>query len=226
MKIIQTILFVLASIAFLTQIGRHAHQIFFGTERSVLDRFETDYADRQKALGERDDGVLLDNYREANETIRVLEKGVKRDALEDLRRANQEKYDLRDSLRTEIQEREHRRRQLRDIWVYSSFGILLVFVGAAVYRGVSIWGGFGIVVAGFSELEYWASPTFFGGAADAEFHTLLINKLVLSLVALGLLYGFWALRNIIPNQSAEPTRTSGTPPAGAGDRASGARGSL
>jgi len=29
-----------------------------------------------------------------------------------------------------------------------------------------------------------------------------------------------------PNQAAEPTRTSGTPPADAGDRASGARGSL
>jgi len=40
---------------------------------------------------------------------------------------------------------------------------------------------------------------------------------------------FW--RRIIsginaPNQAAEPTRTSGTPPADAGDRASGARGSL
>ena len=30
----------------------------------------------------------------------------------------------------------------------------------------------------------------------------------------------------LPNQAAEPTRTSGTPPADAGDRASGARGSL
>ena len=30
----------------------------------------------------------------------------------------------------------------------------------------------------------------------------------------------------LPNKAAEPTRTSGTPPADAGDRASGARGSL
>ena len=32
-------------------------------------------------------------------------------------------------------------------------------------------------------------------------------------------------RKSSPNQAAEPTRTSGTPPADAGDRASGARGS-
>jgi hypothetical protein len=223
MKIIQIILFVLASIAFLTQIGRHAHQVVYGTERSVLDRFETDFADRQKALEQKDDGVLLDNYREANEHIRALEKGVKHDALEDLRRENVEKYDLRDSLRTEIQEREQRRRQLRDIWIYSAFGILLIFVGAAVYRGGAIWAGFAVVVTGFSELEYWASPTFFGGAADAEFHTLLINKLILSLIALALLYAFWAIRNL-PNHAPNPKASAITPAADAPVAPAGSRG--
>src|SRR3990172_12928245 len=149
MKTIQIILFVAANIIFLTQIGRHGHQVLYGTERSVLERYESDFADKQKALEQKDDNVLLENYREANDQVRVLEKGVKYDALQDLRRENQEKYDLRDSLRTEIQERENRRRQLRDIWIYSFFGIVLIAGGAFVYRRGMVWPGFATVIAGF-----------------------------------------------------------------------------
>jgi len=196
MKTFQVILFLAASIIFLTQIGRHAHQVVYGTERSVLERYDSDFADKQKALEQKDETILLEEYRVANQQVRDLEKGVKHDDLEDLRRANSDKYDLRNSLRSEIQEREHRRRELRDIWLYSGFGILLVGVGAVLYRRGVIWPGFAIVITGFSELEYWASPTFFGGAADAEFQILLVNKLVLSAIALALLYVFWSLRNL------------------------------
>ena len=56
-------------------------------------------------------------------------------------------------------------------------------------------GAFAVMLAGFVEVEYWASPTFFGGGAYGEFHQLLIQKLVLTTLALAAVYGFWAMRN-------------------------------
>jgi hypothetical protein len=223
MKTLQIILFLAANLIFLTQIGRHAHQAVFGTERSVLTRYDTDFADKERARLEKNDQVLLEEYRSANEAVRTLEKGVKREGLDDLRRANTEKYDLRDSLRDEIQERERRRREVRDVWLYSGFGILLIAIGSVVYRKGVLWPGLGAVIAGFVELEYWASPTFFGGAGDSEFRFLLVNKLILSLIALLLLYVFWSLRSW-PNKSLQPTPTAVMPPAGAGDHARRGRG--
>lgn len=43
-----------------------------------------------------------------------------------------------------------------------------------------------LVIAGFSEIIYWTSPTFLG-AVTKEFDRLLVNKLALSLVSLALL---------------------------------------
>jgi hypothetical protein len=72
---------------------------------------------------------------------------------------------------------------------------MLILSGGAIYLRGGLWSGFAVLVTGFIELEYWASPTFFGGAGDTEFRLLLINKLVLSILAFLLLCAFWRLKD-------------------------------
>lgn len=208
MKVLQIILFLIGNVVFLAQIGRHAHQIFFGTEHSIVEQYESDFSERERAKAQKNEAVLLEEYRLANETVRALEKGVKSDAQSDLRREHTEEYDLRNSLRNELQERERRQRELRDVWLYSLFGLALIGAGAVTYFRGAYWAGFAVLVTGFIEMEYWASPTFFGGAADAEFRVLLINKFIISLIAFVLLQGFWALQFKGLNRSV-PARSGG-----------------
>jgi hypothetical protein len=64
-----------------------------------------------------------------------------------------------------------------------------------------------------------------GNPTDFYLRNLLRSWLLFVALCGGLL-GLIACEFRKPNKAAEPTRTSGTPPADAGDRASGARGSL
>ena len=77
--------------------------------------------------------------------------------------------------------------ELRDTWVYSGYGILLILIGFFAYQRNQLWIGVALAIAGFSILEYWASPPWFSGA-ESEFRSLLWSKTVLTIFALGLLY--------------------------------------
>lgn len=190
MKPLQITLFLIANIIFITQSARDFHQLVFGAEASVLDQF---HPEKQKARAEKKTEVLIAAYREATDQIRNLEQGKKYKEVEDIRQEHNELYKNRDALRSEISEREQRSREFRDLWLFSGFGIALIVAGAFLYRAYYVWPGFSILVSGFTLLEYWASPTFFGGATS-EFHALLVSKTLLTLLALGLLYGFWRMR--------------------------------
>lgn len=188
MKTLQITLFLIANVIFITQSGRHLHQLVFGAEPSVLDRFDTEKA---KARSEKQMQVLVDDYAATLGEIRTLEKGRKNPEVSDIRQVHFELYERSDALKSEISDREHKARELRDLWIFSVFGIMLILLGSFVYKRHAMWPGFAVLVTGFCVLEYWSSPTYFGGGAYAEFHQLLVSKTILTLAALVALYLFW-----------------------------------
>jgi hypothetical protein len=200
MKPLIITLFLIANTIFITQSGRHVHELFFGAQASVLDEFDSE---KQQARSEKQTDVLLADLRVATEEIRTLEKGKKHSEVEDLRQEHTDLYEKRDALKAEISEREGRSRELRDLWLFSGFAVALILGGTMLYQRSMVWPGLALLISGFGILEYWASPTYFGGAA-AEFHQLLVGKTILTLLALILLYVFWNLKEGL-NQTLQPT---------------------
>ena len=196
MKPLQITLFIIANIIFITQIGRHVHQLIWGSESSILDQFDPEIA---KARSEKDTEVLVDEYRKVNEEIRALEKGKGLKEVQDIQQEHGDIYHKKGALRVEIYEREAKKREFRDVWIFTGFGAALIVIGVVLYRLRAIWAGLSIVIAGFTVFEYWASPPFFSGAG-AEFHVLLVSKTVLTFIALAALYGVWGLIRICPDE--------------------------
>jgi hypothetical protein len=191
MKPLQITLFVIANVIFITQAGRHVHQMFFGIRPSALDEF---VPERKSAQGEQSFETLVAEYRTVHVEILAKQKGKNHSELSDFRAQNQELIQKRDAVKNEIEERERRTKELRDLWLFSCFAIFLIVGGTVLYKAGAVWPGFSIVLTGFGVLEYWSSPTFFGGAL-AEFHALLLGKIFLTLVSLIFLYAFWLLKD-------------------------------
>lgn len=201
MKTLQITLFFIANVIFITQSGRHIHQLRYGTESSVLDRFD---AEKSKARSEKQMQVLVDDYAATSIEIRALEKGRKNSEATDIRQEHSDLYEKLDALKSEISDREHKAKELRDLWIFSAYGLSLILLGSIVYLRGTIWPGLAVLVTGFCILEYWSSPTYFGGGAYSEFHQLLVSKTILTLSALVALYLFWRKRDAIPPTGPSP----------------------
>ena len=197
MKPLQITLFIIANIIFITQSGRDVHQLIWGSEPSILDQFDPE---QTKARSEKKTEVLVDEYRKVNEEIRALEKGQGWKEVQDIRQGHEDLYQKKGALQSEISERETKRREFRDVWIFTGFGAALIVLGVALYRSRAVWAGLSIVIAGFTVFEYWASPSFFSGAG-AEFHALLVSKTVLTFIALAALYIVRRLIQICPDET-------------------------
>jgi hypothetical protein len=201
MKPLQITLFIIANVIFITQSGRDVHQLVWGSEPSILDQFDPEMT---KARSEKKTEVLVDEYRNVNEQVRALEKGKGWKEVQDIRQEHEELYQKKEALHSEISERETKKREFRDVWIFTALGAALIVLGTVLYHLRIIWPGLSIVIAGFTIFEYWASPSFFGGAG-AEFHALLVSKTVLTLVALVSLYVVWRIMKV--NTSISPNET-------------------
>jgi hypothetical protein len=197
MKALQITLFILANIVFITQSGRDVHQLIWGSQPSILDQFDLEKAN---ARSEKKAEVLVAEYRSVNDEIRALEKGKGWKEVQDIQQEHQDLYQKKEALHSEISERETKKREFRDVWIFTAFGAVLVVLGTVLYRLRVVWPGLSIVIAGFTVFEYWASPSFFGGAG-AEFHALLVSKTVLTFIALIALYIVWRLIRISPDET-------------------------
>jgi hypothetical protein len=184
MKLLQITLFIIANVVFITQSGRDLHQLIFGAQPSILDQFDPEMT---KARSEKNMDVLVDEYRAVNDEILALEKGKGWKEVQDAQREHNDLYLKKNALNAEISEREEKRRELRDIWIFTAFGTTLIILGTLLYRWRAVWPGLSIVIAGFSVFEYWVSPPLFGGAGQ-EFHAVLVSKTVLIVIALVGLY--------------------------------------
>lgn len=202
MKPLQITLFIIANIIFITQSGRDVHQLIWGSEPSILDQFDPE---KTKARSEKNTEVLVNEYRNVNEQILGLEKGKGWKEVQDIRQEHEELYQKKGALHSEISEREAKKREFRDLWIFTAFGAALIVLGVVLYHQRMMWPGLSIVIAGFTIFEYWASPSFFGGAG-AEFHALLVSKTVLTLVALASLYVVWRVMKVNTRISPDETK--------------------
>ena len=184
MTTLRITLFIIGNVLFFSQLARDIHHIVWGVETSVFDEFNPE---RNKARSEASLTTLLDEYRKTRIQTDALEKTKTWDETQQLRRDNKELYDRHEELKSEITQREQMSRELRDTWAYSGFAITLIIIGFMCFQRRSHWTGVALALSGFTILEYWASPPFFGGA-PVEFRALLWTKTFLTVVALVLLY--------------------------------------
>jgi hypothetical protein len=202
MKPLQITLFIIANIIFITQSGRDVHQLIWGSQPSILDQFDSE---KTKARSEKNTEVLVNEYRNVNGEIVGLEKGKGSKEVQDVRQEHEELYQKKEALHSEISERETKKREFRDLWIFTAFGAALIVLGTILYHNRMIWQGLSVVIAGFAVFEYWVSPSFFGGAG-AEFHALLVSKTALTLVALGSLYAVWRAMKVSAGISQDETK--------------------
>lgn len=196
MKKLQITLFLLASLVLLTQTIRHVHLYFFelSSNTSALDPFESHYQIKKEVEEERSTRVLVAEFGLTQSHIKELEKGKTKEELEALKKAEADLYEKNSRLRREVEERERRLREIRDLWLFCGAGLGLILLGGVLYLKQAVWLGMSLIISGFSELLWWSSPAFSGGGASAEYELLLLNKIILSAIGLGLLYLGWYFR--------------------------------
>jgi hypothetical protein len=95
-------------------------------------------------------------------------------------------------LSSELQQREQMSEKLRDTWVFYIAGMLLVMLGVFLYARGARWLGTALVIPGLLELMWWSAPTFSMGGALLEYQALLLNKIVLTIIALVIVIGLWS----------------------------------
>lgn len=193
MKKLQITLFLLASLVLLTQTVRHVHLYFFelSSNASALDPFESNYQIKKEVTEERSTKVLVAEFGVTQAKIKELEKDKTKEELEELKKTESDLYEKNSRLRSEVEDRERRLREIRDLWIFCAAGLGFILLGGVFYLKQAVWMGLSLILAGFAELIWWSSPSFSGGGANAEYELLLLNKIVISLISLGLLYLAW-----------------------------------
>lgn len=109
-----------------------------------------------------------------------------------LRQENAELYSRQQALSSELRQREMMSEKLRDTWVFYIAGLVLVMLGALLYARGARWLGVALVIPGLLEMTWWSAPTFSMGGAQLEYQALLLNKIVLTIIALAIVIGLWS----------------------------------
>lgn len=191
MKGLQVTFLIILSCMLSTQAVRHVHQYIFGYEESIIASVE-EFSEMKKEIRlEASTNDLLAEYEASQKEMRQLRESDKLVAPHELRRLNPELFARSNALRKELQQRESMARELRDIWIFSIAGFILIGLGSLLYsRGYS-WIAMSLILPGFLELIYWSSPSFSLGGALQEYELLLVNKIILTVIAFVLLYWLW-----------------------------------
>jgi hypothetical protein len=186
MKALQRTLAILACLFLVIQAVRHAYVLWLEPRNSVLDKYDRPLRDEIAAARSVDELLArYDPVRKEVDRVKADRRAADpRASFEELQ--DTEPFKSEASLREAIQSWEERAKEIHSLRFYWLVGLILVLVGAASYLRLNAWVGMTLLIAGFSELIYWTSPTFLG-AVTKEFDRLVVNKLVLSLVALALL---------------------------------------
>jgi hypothetical protein len=185
-KALQRTLAILACLFLVLQTVRHAYVLWLEPRNSVLDKYDQPLRDEIAAARSVDELVArYDPIRKEVDRVKADQRAA------DPKGAFQEDQDTEPfrseaSLREAIQSWEERAKEIHSLRFYWLVGVVLVVLGAASYLRINPWLGMTLLIAGFSEIIYWTSPTFLGAVTN-EFDRLLVNKLVLSVVSLVLL---------------------------------------
>jgi len=197
MKGLQLTCFILFAAVLSTQTLRHLHLHVFSDEPASrfagpMEQQLSDFAD--DARREASTRALEAEYEASKAEIQQLQKAEPGVEIVKLRRQHRELFDRNEALAQELSERMQRQRQVRDVWLFSIAGYGLIGLGTLCYWRNYHWEGMSLLLPGFLELTWWSAPAFSLGGAMQEYELLLVNKIILSLVALTLLYLLWLLQ--------------------------------
>jgi hypothetical protein len=177
---------------------RHIYHLWLEPRSSVLDEFKGDV---QSAIGSASQVQdLLKRYRPAHEAVRKLQEQNRGKSPDAWRFEDQEPFKSEAALRQAIEEWEQKQRDLFEMRVYWSFGLIGAILGLIVHRKASQWLGLAFLITGVAEMIWWCSPTWFS-QATAETQRLLGNKLALSLTTMLLFMGTARLLGLLKNDA-------------------------
>lgn len=198
MRNLQIVFFVILACIFSTQAIRHAHHFVFAYEESMLAPIGEFFEMEQEVRSEASTEELLEEYKAVEDSIRQLkdssdgETDPEMNAFQ-IRQQNPELFHRQQTLHLELTQRELMSNELRDLWIYSIAGLILVILGCLIYFKIDHWTGLPLILAGFLELVWWSSPSFNMGGAVTEYRLLLVNKMIVTAIGLFLLFTLWAL---------------------------------
>ena len=183
MKALQVTFLLILGCLFSTQAIRHVHVYTIGFEESIVDPAAAFY--------EESTDELLAEYESTSEQIEELRKSGAAEDQFSLRQGNMELFARHDALASELRQRENVTREIRDLWIFSIAGVVLIGIGSILYTRGFEWTGMSLILPGFLELSWWSAPSFTLGGAVREYDVLLMNKIILTIVAFVLLYSLW-----------------------------------
>ena len=195
MKKLQIALFIIATACFIPQTIWDFYLLWKPKNDSVLEQFDTGYDTKKEIKKIKSTDELVAEYRKVDLEIDKLEDGKTGEEKEKLEEENKELYSKQYSLSSEIDNREERDKEIRETWIFSIVGIILIVFGGVLYLKRQQWLGISLIIPGFLELMWWSSPQFSSGWATREYTSLLMTKSILSVIALLLLYVCFIFRN-------------------------------
>jgi hypothetical protein len=188
MKRLQITMFVIGFVILSTQSFRHIYVKWIEPRSSVLDPFR-EPADTAAASATSLD-QLVARYQQARAAVQDYETKGNPEVMRH-ERSETEPYATEMALQNRIEEWEAQSRQIFQLRFFWTIGLLATVLGIWCHQRLNAWLGMAAIIGGFTEMAYWTSPLRRSFGAAMEFERLLSNKLVLSLLAWGLLVALW-----------------------------------
>ena len=203
MNALQKTLAIVALLVLVSQTVRHAYVLWLEPRNSVLDKYDRPLKDEIFAATSLDQ--LLSRYDQAHTAAEAARKEAAKNGQPEpeYKLAETEPFKSERALHEAISQWEARSKEIHALRFYWLVGVALCALGMIVYTLRRRWLGLTFLIAGFTEIIYWTSPTFLG-ISTREFDRLLGYKLAFSVVSLGLLLVVIMAQGIFANAPAQP----------------------
>lgn len=203
MNALQKTLAIIAFLILASQTIRHAYVRWIEPRTSVLDKYDQPLKDEIAAAASLDE--LVQRYDQARKKADTAKQELARTGKEltysDETRT--EPYKSERTLHEAVKAWEDRAKEIHALRFYWLVGLVFSALGLVTYKKLNRWFGVTLLLAGFSEIIYWISPTFLG-TNTREFDRLLINKFVLSIISMALLIAVIWMQGIFADQQQRP----------------------
>jgi hypothetical protein len=196
MKTLQKILAIIAILILVTQTVRHVYLRWLQPRQSVLDKYEQPLKDDIKSAQSL--GDLVRKYDEVYKKVQTEKADKSKPSLSYSEKSETEPYKSEIALKEAIRSWESKSKEIHALRFYWFCGLIFLILGAVFYKKFNRWFGLTLMIAAFSEMIYWTSPTFIG-PETREFDKLLTYKIIFSLLSFLLLISVVGFERILGN---------------------------
>ena len=129
MKALQVTFLLIFGCLFSTQAIRHVHVYTIGFEESIVDPATAFYEVTEQVRMQESTEELLAEYESTSDQIEELRESASEQDQYSLRQGNMELFARHDALASELRQRETVTREIRDLWIFSIAGVVLIGIG-------------------------------------------------------------------------------------------------